>query len=146
VDMDPGLVVQADPKLLERVLENLLSNAAKHTPPGTRVRLSARVEGTMVEISVSDDGPGVSEDDAEHLGERFFRGGDLNTRAKGIGLGLALVREILELHGSDLQIDTQLGSVSRFTFRLPLDMDVDASAVLDGLGGFDGGERHEAAS
>jgi signal transduction histidine kinase len=62
----------------------------------------------------------VSEDDARHLGERFFRGGEINSRAKGLGLGLALVREILELHGTDLEIETSPGAGSRFAFRLPL--------------------------
>ena len=108
------------------------------------MRLSAHADGTMAEVSVSDDGPGVSEDDAEHLGERFFRGGDLNTRTKGIGLGLALVREILELHGSELEIDTRLGSGSRFAFRLPLD--VDPASALDDLVPLEAGETGEAAA
>ena len=119
LETERGLTVQADPFLIERVIENLLSNAARHTPEGTRVDVSARGEDGSVAVSVSDSGQGLSEEDARHLGERFFRAGDINSRSKGLGLGLALVREILELHGTDLEIETSLGAGSRFTFRLP---------------------------
>jgi signal transduction histidine kinase len=119
LDTEGGLTVQADPFLIERVIENLLSNAARHTPEGTQVDVSARRENGSVAVSVSDTGQGLSEEDARHLGERFFRAGDINSRSKGLGLGLALVREILELHGTELEIETALGAGSRFTFRLP---------------------------
>ena len=66
----------------------------------------------------SDTGPGVEAKDLERLGERFYRGGDLNTRAKGLGLGLALVREVLELHGSALKIQSGAGEGFRATFVL----------------------------
>jgi signal transduction histidine kinase len=119
VDAGEGLLAQGDPMLIERVLDNLVSNAAKHTPSGTPVRLSGRTEGLHVLIAVEDEGPGISPDDLHHLGERFFRGGDLNARStKGLGLGLALVREILDLHGTQLEIQSEVGSGSRFTFRL----------------------------
>jgi signal transduction histidine kinase len=114
------IVVEADPALLERVIENLLSNAAKHTPVGTHVLVSARRDDGTAVIAVEDNGPGIPEDEVFHLGERFFRGGDLNARTKGLGLGLALSGEILELHGSALEIDTKVGSGSAFSFRLPL--------------------------
>jgi signal transduction histidine kinase len=126
VDAEEGLVVQADPFLAERVVENLLANAAKHTPEGTHVEISACSRDGLAVVSVKDDGPGISAEDARHLGERFFRAGDINVRSKGLGLGLALVREILELHGTELEIETALGAGCRFTFRLPL-----ASTVTD---------------
>jgi signal transduction histidine kinase len=113
------LVVEGDPGLLERILDNLLANAAKHTPPGTHVRLSAKAEDGTVIVAVEDDGPGISREDVPHLGERFYRGGDRNSRpTKGLGLGLALVREALELHGSALEIESTPGAGSRFAFRL----------------------------
>jgi signal transduction histidine kinase len=114
------LIVQADPFLIERVVENLLANSAKHTPEGTRVLVSAYRDNASVVVSVGDTGQGLSEEDARHLGERFFRAGDINIRSRGLGLGLALVREILELHGTDLEIETSLGAGSRFSFRLPM--------------------------
>jgi signal transduction histidine kinase len=119
VECDADLVAVGDPVQIERVLQNLLWNAAKHTPPATHVTLSARAEGGGVVLSVADDGPGIPEEELRHLGERFYRGGDLNARStKGLGLGLALVKEILELHGSALEIESQVGIGSRFAFRL----------------------------
>jgi signal transduction histidine kinase len=119
VDAEEDLVARGDPMLLERALDNLVANAAKHTPAGTNVRLSAFAEGPHVVVVVEDDGPGIPEEDLRHLGERFFRGGDLNARStKGLGLGLALVREILDLHGTPLEVESRIGAGSRFAFRL----------------------------
>lgn len=121
MDVEEGLVVEADSLLIERVIENLLSNAAKYTPKGSHVTLSAYPEGGHAVVAVSDDGPGIPEEDLRHLGERFFRGGDPNTRGtRGTGLGLALVSEILMLHGSELEIESKPGAGSRFAFTLPL--------------------------
>ena len=118
LDVEGGIRAWGDPVLVDRVLENLLTNAAKHTPAGTTVRVSARNEGDEVMVSVADDGPGVPESEVSHLTERFFRGGDINTRPRGLGLGLALVREMLELQGTELAIETSEGLGSRFVFRL----------------------------
>ena len=119
VEANPSLMVQADRMLLERVMENLLANAAKYTPEGSHVLVSGRQQGTSVLVSVIDDGPGMTADEVQHLGERFYRGGDANTRTtRGTGLGLALVSEILKLHGSKLEIHSKQGVGSRFAFRL----------------------------
>ena len=119
IDISGQPEVVGDLGLLERVLANLLSNAATHTPPGTSVRVSATSERGTVIVAVEDDGPGIPQDDIRHLGERFYRGGDRNSRpTKGLGLGLALAREILELHGSVLEIESDPGRGSRFAFRL----------------------------
>jgi RNA polymerase sigma factor (sigma-70 family) len=121
VVVEEGLTVQADPVLLERVVENLLANAAKHTPPGSRIEVIARRQAGQAIMEVSDDGLGIPAEDLKHVGERFFRGGDPNTRGtRGTGLGLALVREILSLHGGTLEIESVVGVGSRFTFQLPL--------------------------
>lgn len=121
LDVRQGLEVMGDPFLLDRVVENLLSNSAKHTPRGSRVEVSANADTNFAEVSVTDSGPGISEDDLQHIGQKFYRGGDPNARpTKGIGLGLALVREILDLHGSTLAVESTVGEGSRFTFRLPL--------------------------
>lgn len=121
MDVAEGVEVIADPMLLDRVVENLLSNAGKHTPEGTAVVLSASAGTTLAEVAVTDTGPGIEERDLGNLGERFYRGGDPSARrTKGIGLGLAFVREILRLHESELAIESHVGSGSRFSFRLPL--------------------------
>jgi signal transduction histidine kinase len=132
----PALTVLADALLVDRVAENLLSNAFKHTPPGTLVELSAERIGPDVVVSVRDEGPGIEEEELAHLGERFYRGGDLNSRPKGLGLGLALVREILDLHGSALEIDSRPGRGSTFSFRL--------KAVESGFGEAETGTAAEA--
>jgi K+-sensing histidine kinase KdpD len=103
VDVEEGLTAQADPLLLERVVENLLTNAAKYTPPGSNVRVICIGDARDAIVAVEDDGPGIPPDELSHIGERFFRGGDPNTRStRGTGLGLALVSEILDLHGTYL--------------------------------------------
>src|SRR5439155_15882818 len=120
-EIDPGLEVRADATLIDRVVENLLVNATKHTPPGTRVTLVARAEGGIATVEVRDTGPGILPGDLPHLGERFFRGRTPGTtRSSGTGLGLALARELLHLHGSALSISSSLGEGSRFSFTLPL--------------------------
>jgi signal transduction histidine kinase len=119
LSVDRGLRAWADPTLLERILENLLSNAAKHTPEGTLVVVWAQRQQGQVLLAVSDDGPGIPPDELAHLGERFFRGGDLNTRPKGLGLGLALVRDMLALQNSELEVESSVGAGSRFWFSLP---------------------------
>lgn len=120
LDVEEGLTATADPLLIERVVENLLTNAAKYTSPGSRVRISATSEGREAVVAVEDDGPGIPPDELCHIGERFFRGGHSNTRStRGTGLGLALVSEILDLHGTYLEVESKLGIGSRFSFRLP---------------------------
>lgn len=69
-------------------------------------------------VSVSDEGPGVDRADLPYLGDRFYRGGDINERPGGLGLGLALVSQILTLHGSSLEIESREGLGARFSFRL----------------------------
>jgi len=120
---DVGLFVMADPRLIERVIENLVSNAAKHTPDTAHVTISAStLDGTgHARVAVSDDGPGIGSADLDHLGERFYRGSAaLSRRISGTGLGLALARELVELHGQHLEIDSELGRGSTFAFKLPL--------------------------
>ena len=123
VTVEDGLFVFADPRLIERVLDNLVSNAAKHTPDTAHVVVSAStLDGTgQARVAVSDDGPGIAPADLDHLGERFYRGSDVVARrTRGAGLGLAFARQVVELHGEELEIESELGRGSTFAFRLPL--------------------------
>jgi K+-sensing histidine kinase KdpD len=132
VNVRPGLVTFGDPALLSQVLRNLLENAATHTPSGTTVTLSADLEGQEeIVVAVSDDGPGISAADLPYLGAKFFRGGDLNARPKGLGLGLALATSALELHGAALEVESAEGRGSRFSFRMSR-LDASGDAPVNG--------------
>jgi RNA polymerase sigma factor (sigma-70 family) len=133
VDVEPRLTARADPLLMERVVENLLTNAAKYSPPGSRVTVSAIGAGREAVVAVEDDGPGIPPDELRHIGKRFFRGGHSTTRStRGTGLGLAVVSEILDLHGTHLEVESTLGVGSRFSFRLERSPAVAGSQSMGG--------------
>jgi PAS domain S-box-containing protein len=111
--------VQADPLRLERILYNLLENAAKYSPPGRRVRLSAKPEGEQLLFGVSDQGIGISPADQEKLFAPFQR---LEKRpgTRGVGLGLMVCRRLVEAHGGQIWVESEPGKGSTFFFTMPL--------------------------
>ncbi|HSK22585.1 MAG TPA: ATP-binding protein [Egicoccus sp.] len=122
LDLAAGLRIAADPRLLEHVFENLLGNAARHTPQGTAVRVRAVAGTERVRVEVSDDGPGIAPEDLPFVLERFYRGGDPNRRPSGgLGLGLALAAQIVAAHGGNLEVDSAPGRGTTFAFTLPRD-------------------------
>lgn len=121
LDCEPGVVVRAARGHLDRVVDNLLLNAARHTPPGTSVTVRVVADGPRARLEVEDDGPGVAPLDVPRLTDRFFRGGESTTReSRGLGLGLALAERILEAHGSTVEVWSEPGVGARFSFELPL--------------------------
>lgn len=113
-------VVRADPERLRRVIGNLLSNAIKYSPDGGKVRVELHREGTDAIVVVSDEGIGVPADARAQIFDRFYRVDSSSTRRiGGTGLGLALVREIVEAHGGSVGYDSLEGRGSRFWFRIP---------------------------
>jgi len=96
------VVLPGNPALLRVLLRNLLENSVKYTAPGTSVQVSITDEPGGVCLSVSDDGPGIPEQELEKVSERFYR--PLGTQASGSGLGLSIVKRIAELHHTSLQI------------------------------------------
>lgn len=122
LDVPECPAVWTDARLLERVLDNLLVNASRHTAPGTSVHLRSRTQGDAVRFEVTDDGPGVSHDELARLGEQFYRAGDRthDGATDGIGLGLALVRDVLAALGSQLEIASEPGCGATFAFVLPV--------------------------
>jgi two-component system phosphate regulon sensor histidine kinase PhoR len=103
-------------------LRNLVENAVHYTPSGGRVTVRSRIDGTDVEFSVADTGPGIPEADHKRIFERFYRGDEAALkRAEGSGLGLAIVRRVAELHGGSVRVESTLGSGSTFFLRVPLD-------------------------
>jgi two-component system sensor histidine kinase KdpD len=111
--------VQVDPKLIERVLVNVLGNVAKHTPADTPITITGAVAGNMLEIRVEDSGPGLPEGGEQHVFESFQRGENPGAR-KGAGLGLAISRSILEAHGGSIAAERREEGGARFVLTLPL--------------------------
>jgi signal transduction histidine kinase len=112
-----GTLVRADIALVERVLDNLMDNALRHTQPGGRVRVALEALDGEVEISVADTGCGIPEQALPFVFDRFFSAGrDAGQR----GLGLAIARRIVELHGGTIAVESAPGQGARFSFRLPL--------------------------
>ena len=113
--------VRGDERKIKQVLLNLLSNAVKFTPEGGRIEVrAARVDGAA-EISVSDTGVGIAVDDQEAVFEEFRQvGTDYAKKREGTGLGLALARRFVELHGGRIWVKSQPGSGSTFTFTIPV--------------------------
>lgn len=128
-DIDPAdLRVYADIALLERVFDNLLGNALRHTPPGGRVSIHISASGDMAQVAVTDTGSGMTAEQVARAFERFYRGDAGRSTSSGqAGLGLAIVRSILALHGSDIQVTTEPGQGAAFTFALTMH-EVDLSA------------------
>ena len=112
--------VPADARKVKQVLLNLLSNALKFTPEGGRVDVSARVRDDVAEISVRDTGVGIAVEDQETVFEEFRQVGAADTKVEGTGLGLALSRRFIELHGGKIWVQSEVGRGSTFTFTLPL--------------------------
>jgi len=121
---DESCPTWCDLEQLERVFVNLLSNAVKFTPPGGHIQVRLRVDGPVAVVRVEDDGPGLRRDEAEHVFERFFQA-DVGParRQGGVGIGLALARELALLHGGDLAVDTTVERGAAFELRLPRDHD-----------------------
>jgi signal transduction histidine kinase len=99
----PEVVIHGDQELLTQMFANLLENAIQHTPEGTRISLSARVNAGLAEICVADDGPGIPAHEHGRVLQRFVRL-DAARHDAGAGLGLALVAAVAELHGCALQL------------------------------------------
>jgi len=117
---DPGDPVWFDPQLLGRVLRHLLENAARHTPPGSHVKLSSRRSADRLEFTVEDDGPGIDAFDLPLIFEKFYRGRRSNTAGKGSGMGLAIVRAILAEHNGGIEVSSIPGKGTKFQFWVPL--------------------------
>ena len=109
---------QADPLRLVQLLDNLLSNAIKFSPAGATVQIKVRQEGPWLVWAVTDEGPGISETDAQRIFERFYRAPSVR-RIPGTGLGLAIVKHLAVLMKGEVDMRTELGKGSTFIFRLP---------------------------
>ena len=113
--------IAADERKVKQILLNLLSNAVKFTPDGGRVDVAARLDTTKVEIAVRDTGVGIAPEDQQAVFEEFKQvGRDYTRKAEGTGLGLALTKRFVELHGGEIRLESVPGKGSTFTFTLPV--------------------------
>lgn len=118
VDVSP-VTAEVDAPKVERIVETLLANARRHTPPGTRVWVRVRPSGDEVEIAVDDAGPGVPEELREAVFRPFRAGPDAPSHAPGTGIGLTLVERLAELHGGRAWVTDREGGGASFRVRLP---------------------------
>lgn len=109
--------LKVDPQRISQVVDNLVRNAIRYSPPGGTIRVQARQEGDLVLVSVEDQGCGIAPGDLPHLFEEFYRGGQ-QPGGGGAGLGLAIAGEIVAAHGGRIQVESRLGMGSRFTFSM----------------------------
>ena len=117
--------ITADERKLKQILINLLSNAVKFTPEGGNVIIRATPSDGAVDIRVIDDGVGIAPDDLEVIFEEFRQAGtDYARKAEGTGLGLALTRKLVELHGGRIWVESEIGRGSTFSFTLPTNLEV----------------------
>ena len=111
--------ISVDRNRMRQVIANLLDNAIKYTPPGGQVKLSTRQAGDAVVVEVSDTGTGIAESDRDHIWERLFRA-DKSRSQRGLGLGLSLVKAIVEAHGGVVSVTSALDCGSIFVVRMPV--------------------------
>ncbi|MCW5773909.1 MAG: PAS-domain containing protein [Rhodospirillaceae bacterium] len=119
VPADVG-IIQADERRLKHALFNLVGNAIKFTPQGGRIAVSARRQGQQVALAVEDTGMGIPDEDARRVFDTFVRGKDKHGRPAGAGLGLALVRSLIELHGGRVEMQSKSGVGTKVTCWLPV--------------------------
>ena len=114
IPSEEELVVKADPVALRQILVNLIDNALKFSPKGGKVTIEW---GGNWWLRVADQGPGVPEENQERIFERFFRGEDeLRRKTKGVGIGLSLVKDLVELHGGKVSVRNEDGAVFQIDF------------------------------
>ncbi len=121
IDLQEPLIVNVDAAKVERIVENLLANAARHTPPNSRIWVSARREDAGVLLVVEDEGPGVPVELREAVFEPFRQGPGPSEHSPGVGVGLSLVARFAELHGGAAWVEDRPGGGASFRVYLPED-------------------------
>ena len=114
-------LVHGDIGLMQRVLENLIENALRYTPKGGRITFALVPDGEKVMVKVADTGCGIPKEELTHVFDRFYRlEKSRYDGSSSAGLGLAIAKRILELHGSPINVDSQLNKGTTFTFYIPV--------------------------
>ena len=118
------IFILADEHRVFQVVANLLENARSHTRPGTKIKVELIQSETLTQVSISDNGPGVKEEDLQKIFERFYRADSSRIRLsknEGTGLGLSIVKALMLAHGGDVEARSKLGEGSTFTLNFPMD-------------------------
>ena len=130
----PTVVVTVDETRAHRVLANLLTNAIKYSPDGGPVRVTIKEsdgpDGKAAVLVVRDEGLGIPQDDLPHVFDRFHRGANVVGRFAGIGIGLASARELVELYGGTISVESEEGTGSTLVVRLPLAPPTGAAGLM----------------
>ena len=116
-DVEEEVMVNSDEELLSLVWNNLFSNAIKFTPPHGKISLTLKAEGEFAVVQVSDTGCGISPEVGKHMFEKFYQG-DTSHATQGNGLGLALVKRVIDIVGGDISVSSEVGKGSIFTVKL----------------------------
>ena len=116
-DMEENVLIESDAELLILVWNNLFSNAMKFTEPGGRVFLRLKTDDGFAVVQVEDTGCGISQETGIHIFEKFYQG-DTSHAAQGNGLGLALVKRVIDIAGGDISVTSTVGKGSIFTVKL----------------------------
>jgi len=125
-------IISCDQNAMERIILNLLSNAIKFTPRGGSIKVEVKDCGKTVAISVKDTGIGIQEDKLEMIFERFKQVDNLLTRKnEGSGIGLSLVKSLVELHGGKISVKSEYNRGSEFTVELPADLENGENPSMD---------------
>ncbi len=117
--LDKSCMAVFDPRHIDTMVSNLISNAIKFTPAGGSVRVGLDCGPEQFSIRVADTGPGIGEADQGEIFERYRQGSVASSAGGGTGIGLALVRELIELHGGEVRLDSEIGAGARFTLGFP---------------------------
>jgi two-component system heavy metal sensor histidine kinase CusS len=120
VEPAESVAISADRALVQRAVSNLVANAIAHTPKGGSVTLSARQEGEVARVEVVDTGEGIAADHLSHVFDRFYRAEQERASGGRVGLGLAITKSIVDLHGGHVTLESELGAGTRATIVLPL--------------------------
>ncbi len=111
--------LSADRIKLEQVLENLISNAIKFSPPGSTIRVAGRSAGDVFQVSVEDEGIGMTPKQVEKVFDKFYRVDASDTASEGLGLGMSIVKNIVEVHGGKIRVESELDNGTTVYFTLP---------------------------
>jgi signal transduction histidine kinase len=119
-EVPPSIYIEADEQRLEQILNNLLSNAIKFSPQGGKITIKVEKHDFDLVVAVKDTGPGISKEEQQKLFRPYYRVPADSRRYNGLGLGLFITRQLVELHGGKIWIDSEVEQGSTFVFSLPI--------------------------